>query len=176
MRFAPHNRAPRVGGRGRIGFTVVRSLDEVTAEIMTAAPLFPDQHSAEEWSGANEIHLLANGTLGVLGHLARFDENQHRQYFAVVFPVCPVTAQVGPLKLIAERKDFPEGPAKRPDLTDVIFSGGLVRSGDGRAELYAGLSDAAAAKLNIQDPFTAWEAQPSTGRKQDSKLEPASVA
>ncbi|WP_458339826.1 DUF1861 family protein, partial [Clostridium perfringens] len=31
---------------------------------------------------------------------------------------------------IAIRKDFKEGEAKRPDLEDVVFSGGLVLSGE----------------------------------------------
>ena len=152
-----------VGGRGRIGFAVVPSLAEVTAEVMETARLLPPQHPADEWSGANEVHLLENGMLGVLGHLARFDHNEHRQYFAVAFTFCPDTGEASPLQLIAERKDFPTSPTKRPDLEDVIFSGGLVRLGDGMAELYAGLSDAAAAKIKIPDPFTPIET-PWTGR------------
>jgi len=146
-----------VGGRGRIGFTVVRNLAEVTPHAMEAARLLPPQHPADEWSGANEIHLLQNGMLGVLGHLARFDRNQHRQYFAVAFTVCPETGRASALRLIAERRDFPAGPMKRPDLQDVIFSGGLVRREDGRAELYVGLSDATAAKIEIPDPFVHFE-------------------
>ena len=31
------------------------------------------------------------------------------------------------MKLIATRADFPEGESKRPDLKDVVFSGGLQR-------------------------------------------------
>lgn len=146
-----------IGGRGRIGFTIVDSLADVNAEIMEAAPLFPDQHPDEEWSGANEIHLLQGGLLGVLGHVARFDGPYKRQYFSMVFAVDPETRETGPMRIIAERKDFPAGPAKRPDLEDVIFSGGLVRGPDGRATLYAGLSDAAAASLEIPDPFLEWE-------------------
>jgi hypothetical protein len=68
-----------VGGRGRIGFTVVQNLAEVTPHAMEAASLLSPQHPADEWSGANEIHLLQSGMLGVLGHLARFDRNNDGQ-------------------------------------------------------------------------------------------------
>jgi hypothetical protein len=165
----------RVGGRGRIGFTVVPRLSAVTAEVIEAADLLPPQHSAEEWSGANEVHLLENGLLGVLGHLARFDHNNHRQYFAVAFSVCPATRRAGSLQLIAERQDFPEGPIKRPDLVDVIFSGGLVRGRNGSAELYVGLSDAAAARIEIPDPFTAMESPTPQRWNGKAQLESAAV-
>nr|WP_274648727.1 DUF1861 family protein [Paenibacillus humicola] len=56
-------------------------------------------------------------------------------------------------KIIAERMQFPSGPAKRPDLTDVIFSGGLIRLPDGQAVLYCGISDTEAHRMIIPDPF-----------------------
>ena len=56
--------------------------------------------------------------------------------------------------IIATRSDFPSGESKRPDLQDVIFSGGLLRLEDGTAWLYAGLSDAEAARVLIADPFS----------------------
>jgi hypothetical protein len=55
--------------------------------------------------------------------------------------------------MVAARRHFPDGPAKRPDLVDVIFSGGLRRRADGSASLYAGISDAAAARVDMPDPF-----------------------
>ena len=58
---------------------------------------------------------------------------------------------------IATRAQFPEGPAKRPDLVDVIFAGGLVRHWDGSATLVTGLSDAEAGYLRIPDPMAALE-------------------
>ena len=61
------------------------------------------------------------------------------------------------IEIIAARKQFPEGPSKRPDLVDVIFSGGLQRKDDGTAILYAGISDAWAARVAMPDPFRAYE-------------------
>ncbi|KAF6512426.1 hypothetical protein GS8_725 [Geobacillus stearothermophilus] len=40
-----------------------------------------------------------------------------------------------------------------------MFSGGLIRNGDGTADFYAGTSDAEAQKLTIVDPFTKYERQ-----------------
>ena len=57
------------------------------------------------------------------------------------------------MKIIAVRSDFPEGPAKRPDLVDVIFSGGLIRKDHGLADLYVGASDKEAYCIEITDPF-----------------------
>ena len=140
------------GGRGTIGFTRVRCLDDLTAETIEAAPLLHDQFLPEEWGGANEAHVLSDGTIGVLGHIARMDaEGKH--YYPMVFCLDPESEQAGPLKMVATRRCFPPGPAKRPDLEDVIFSGGLRRGDDGSAVLYAGICDAWAAQITIPDPF-----------------------
>ena len=55
-------------------------------------------------------------------------------------------------KIIAIRKNFKPGEAKRADLEDVVFSGGLVLNGD-KAVLYAGISDAEAQLIEIDNPF-----------------------
>ena len=148
------------GGRGKIGFLVTTSLETITAEAIQDAPLFRAQCLEEEWLGANEAHRLSNGLLGVLGHIAYFDPNEHRHYYPMVFCVNPRTGEASPPEIIACRADFPSGPAKRPDLVDVMFSGGLVRQGDGNATLYAGLSDAEAGCILLPDPFAQFETVP----------------
>lgn len=145
------------GGRGTIGWTTVKSLDDVTAALIDEAPLLEGQFTPEEWGGCNELHVLKNGLLGVLGHIACFDDLGHRHYYPMAFVFDPVTARRSPVWIIAQRSDFPDGPAKRPDLVDVVFSGGLIRHGNGYATLYAGLSDAEAAWLRLPDPFAGYE-------------------
>ncbi|MDU4694759.1 MULTISPECIES: MTP-1 family protein [Paenibacillus] len=144
------------GGRGKIGFAQVSRLEELSIEAVQEAPLL-DQFLDEEWGGCNEIHLLANGKLGVLGHIARFDAQGDRHYYPMAFGYDPATGQYSDMEIIAERSDFLPGPSKRPDLADVVFSGGLVRQGGGKAKLYAGISDAEAQVLNIDDPFAKLE-------------------
>lgn len=145
------------GGRGKIGFTRVGKLEELSVDIIHEAPLLEGQFLDEEWGGCNEIHVLRNGLLGVLGHIARFDEQGNRHYYPMIFVFDPNTGKFSDMTIIAERADFPEGPAKRPDLVDVVFSGGLIRHSNGTADLYAGISDAEAHRVTIPDPFTAYE-------------------
>ena len=145
------------GGRGQIGFFVADNLEAITAKDMEAAPLFERQCREDEWLGANQAHCLDNGLLGVLGHIAFFDPKEHRHYYPMAFCVDPVTGRATAPELIAQRADFPTGPAKRPDLADVMFSGGLVRHGDGTASLFAGLSDAEAGFATLTDPMKKYE-------------------
>lgn len=145
------------GGRGTIGFRFLDKLEALNAESLQQAKLLEHQFIPEEWGGANELHRLAGGKIGVLSHIARFDVNGGHHYYSTAFCFDPETGKYSPMKLIAERKDFQPGPSKRPDLEDVIFSGGLVRLGNGKAELYCGVSDAEGQKALIDDPFDEYE-------------------
>jgi hypothetical protein len=135
----------------------IPSLEHLTLEVIHEAPVLDGLFMEEEWGGANEARLLSNGLIGVLGHIARFDEEGNRHYYPMVFALDPRTGEHSDIRLIAARADFLEGPAKRPDLADVVFSGGLVRKKDGTADLYAGVSDAEAQRISMQDPFLVFE-------------------
>lgn len=141
------------GGRGKIGFIVIDNLEELTEETIEKAHILKEQFTDEEWGGCNEMHLLPNGKIGVLSHIACFDETGDRHYYATCFTYDVCTKEFTPMKMISERKDFAPGESKRPDLRDVIFSGGLVRRKDGKAELYCGVGDAEAHMRVIEDPF-----------------------
>jgi hypothetical protein len=145
------------GGRGKIGYFKVGALEEITVKNIYNAPLFLDQFTDEEWGGANEPHLLTNGLVGVLGHIACYDATGSRHYQAITFAFHPDTMEKTPMKIIARRSNFPDGPYKHLDLVDVIFSGGLVRKNGGLADLYVGASDAEAYVIEIADPFLEYE-------------------
>lgn len=145
------------GGRGKIGFVRIPSLNDLSVRLIEEAPLIETQFLDAEWGGANELHLLANGLVGVLGHIACFDDNGGRHYYPMVFAFDPEKEAATDIELIAQRADFLPGEAKRGDLVDVVFSGGLVRGRDGTAELYAGISDAEAQRLTLTDPFLKYE-------------------
>ncbi|MDO3411469.1 DUF1861 family protein [Saccharibacillus sp. CPCC 101409] len=145
------------GGRGKIGFLRLDSLDELSVDAIENAPLLENQFDDEEWGGANEIHPLANGRLGVLGHIACFDERGDRHYYPMTFVFDPASGTHTAIVLLAVRADFLPGPSKRPDLRDVVFSGGLIRRPGGGALLYAGTGDAEAQALEVDDPFAAFE-------------------
>jgi hypothetical protein len=145
------------GGRGKIGFARISSLDDLNLDVIEEAPLLEGQFAEGEWGGANELHILNNGHIGVLGHIASFDEEGNRHYYPMVFSLNLETGEHTEIQLIAIRDDFLAGASKRPDLVDVVFSGGLVRKEDGTAEFYAGISDAEAHRILIQDPFNQFE-------------------
>ncbi|WP_123043453.1 DUF1861 family protein [Cohnella candidum] len=145
------------GARALIGYVEIADLSELTEQVIDDAELLRHQFLPEEWGGANEAHLLGNGMVGVLGHIAWMENNNIRHYYPMAFGFDPATRQSSPLKLLAERSMFPEGPAKRPDLQDVLFSGGLVRMEDGNACMYTGVSDAESHTIVIEDPFLEYE-------------------
>jgi len=55
---------------GKIGFAIARNWNAVTPRLMADAPVYEHLFRNEEWGGANELHLLGNGQLGVWGHIA----------------------------------------------------------------------------------------------------------
>lgn len=147
----------KLGGRGKIGFTLFKDLHSINAKEIEEAYLFEDQFVSSEWGGANEAHLLKNGLVGVLGHIACLDQENKKHYYSMTFAFDPETYKKTEIKIIATRSDFPEGPSKRKDLKDVLFSGGIVRLDNGQAELYTGVSDVEAHKITIPDPFLEYE-------------------
>ena len=145
------------GGRGKIGWTTLGTLDALTPDVLDAAPILDRQFAEGEWGGANEITVLDESVLGVLGHVARWGDDGQRHYHPMVFTIDLAAGRVSPMHILFERADLPEGtrgPAKRDDLRDVLFSGGLVRGGpDGTATVWVGAGDKVVRAVRIDDPF-----------------------
>jgi len=148
----------RKGGLGKIGFMIFDSLEAVNGEEMLNAEISQTHFLPEEWGGANDVHVLKNGLLGVAGHIARRD-SEGLHYHPMCFALDPKTGKHSPLTILARRADFPDGPAKRPDIRDVLFTAGLIRHPDGSATLYTGVSDCEACRAEIDDPFLQFENQ-----------------
>ncbi|AJJ56155.1 hypothetical protein BZ17_4123 [Yersinia pseudotuberculosis IP 32953] len=144
----------KIGGRGTIGYVEINNLEALTPETITSAELFEQQFNSEEWGGVNETHLLCDGTIGLLSHIACFDQHGRRHYYPGVFIFNPDTKNYTPIKIIAARDNFLPGAAKRPDLVDVIFPGGLIVLPNNGWRLYVGASDAEAHWIDIEDPFS----------------------
>lgn len=139
-------------GRGRIGLAVVGSLAELTIAAVDAAPRLERLFRPDEWGGVNQATALPDGTLGLLGHIARFDDAGDRHYYPVAFRLDPATLRYTAPTLLFERRDLPAGPAKRPDLADVVFPGALVAA-DGGVTAYCGVGDAEAYAVDLPAPF-----------------------
>lgn len=133
--------------------TVIDGLDSLGPEAINRATVLEGLFPPEEWGGANELHLLKDGRVGVLGHIAKFDAAGNRHYYPMAFTLDPATGQRSAMRVLLRRSQLPPGASKRPDLADVLFSGGLVRGADGTAVLYVGAGDAEAYRAVILDPF-----------------------
>lgn len=142
---------------GKIGYCQFNRLSELNQNTIDEAPLLKNNFEDDEWGGVNQVHLLKNNLLGVLGHISKMSKGNVRHYYAMTFCFDPKKMKISGLKIICERQDFPKAKSKRPDLEDVIFPGGIVRLGNGSAEIYAGLSDAKAGVALIEDPFIEYE-------------------
>lgn len=136
-------------GRGQVGYTEVSKISQIDDSLMTAPIVsgFIDTE-AGEWGGVNQAHALPDGRILALGHLARFDAYDQKHYLPVTFNFDPSNFEVSRQQIPACRDCFPETPAKRPELSNVVFPGGLELLGS-RAILYAGLNDTSAARTNI---------------------------
>ncbi|MGN5375034.1 DUF1861 family protein [Sphingomonas hankookensis] len=145
----------RKGGRGTIGYTEVASLDALGIEAIDAAPMLTGMFHPLDWGGVNEAHLLANGEVGLIAHIAYFEDDTMyslRHYYAAAFVFDPASHGWRDLAILAGRGQFAPGAAKRPDLVDVVFSSGIDVAG-GVTRLYAGTSDAEAHWVEIPYPF-----------------------
>jgi hypothetical protein len=148
------------GGVGKVGFTMVSRLGDITTQVLEEAPIIPELFADErnEWGGVNEAYTLGNGLIGVAGHIARHvqsrgNEGLRCQYYPMTFIFNPVTHAVINEQIIARRDCFPDTAAKKPDLKEVAFTGGIRTLGE-LATWYGGISDTSAAVLpRIPNPF-----------------------
>ena len=144
----------------KIGFAVADSVDQINADFIEKAPLLEGQFLPDEWGGSNQLYPLSNGLLGIIGHKSwgEYVGDVHIiHYYSMAFALDPDTRAVTQTKLIATRDCFPAGPQKDSRSADVVFTSGILRCGNGKAELYAGLSDCQAGRLLINDPLNEYE-------------------
>lgn len=139
-------------GRGKIGFTIIDSLEKIEHCHLYNAPLLNYFHD-EEWGGANEIHLLKNGNLFVLGHIAKRNEDNSLSYYPMYFTINPLTKEHSEIKILFKREHLPEGESKNDKLKDVIFPGGFNENPDGTIDIYIGAGDAEAYRVRIKNNF-----------------------
>lgn len=139
------------GALGNIGYTEIYSLAEFknnSLEIIDQAPLLAKRFPEQEWGGVNQAISLDNGSNLVIGHRAYRDDEGLRHYYPWAFLHDPETEEITDLGILAQRGDFPSGPAKAPDLVDILYSAGVVQE-DGKWFLYVGLSDAQTGRIEI---------------------------
>lgn len=141
-------------GKGRIGFKIINSLEELNDESkIWDAKIIRNHFCENEWEGTNEARVIENGLVGVLAHRALMDNQRNRYYKAITFTLDPQKMRVSSSKVIAKRSDFPEIRAKSSKLENVIFPSGLKKKGS-VYDLYVGVSDSASGvKEKIKNPY-----------------------
>lgn len=146
------------GTLAEMGYTQIDGLDALCPEIIQQAPLIPSVFTPQQWGGANQLILLDDHKIGVIGHHAWQKEEPVEGerplsiYVATSFILNTQTKRVEDLKLIGKRSMFPFFPPKKPHLNDCIFTSGIVIQ-DGQTLLYSGLGDTTQGYLPIQNPF-----------------------
>ena len=140
-------------GAGKIGYVEINSISVLNdSEKIANARIIEDQFAEGEWGGANDLHLLVDDKIKVIGHIACYDDQSSKHYYVMSFVYDSKTHIASPIEIIATRKNFPEDGAKRPELKDIVFPSSLVCHEDGTETLYVGLSDATAGKLERPAP------------------------
>lgn len=150
----------KTGCLAKIGFVVVDSLEEVGPEAIVKAAYLEGQFLPSEWGGANQLFALSNGLIGIIGHKSwgeMVGDKNLLHYYCMAFALDPETLAVTPVKVIGCRDCFPAGGEKKIQTRDVTFTSGIVRREDGKALLYAGLSDCDAGCMLIDDPLLEYE-------------------
>lgn len=139
-------------GLGKIGYLSVDDLNHLKHTDLQKAFLLPDLFGRRMWGGINQLFCLENGNLGGIGHRAWFtDDGTERIYEAIALEFDPETLEAE-MKIIAKRANFPQTPAKRPDLKNVFYPSGIYWDNGWR--LIGGLSDTSIGEIEIDYPFS----------------------
>jgi len=140
----------------KIGFTIIDNLDDLTPDIIESAPFIQDVFPHDEWGGANQLHELPNGKIGVIGHISHKNIKNgidYLHYYSVAFTINPANLSTSPARVICSRDCFPGEESREPRLYDVTFCAGITRADDTSAYIYTGLSDCQIGKARIPNPF-----------------------
>jgi len=138
-------------GRGKIAYTEIDSLDKLRPETILNSEIIEGFFQENEWGGVNDLHLLKNGLIGAVGHIAE-EINGKKNYYGMSFIFDPDTRSFSNLKIIATAFDCPPVQVKKPDLGSILYPGGLKTEEEG-IFLYAGVGDTKAVRLKIKNPF-----------------------
>lgn len=155
-------RRPQGGdyGNGRIYYQLIDGIELLPGVLgafdgakYLSTPLLEEHYATGGWAGINQMLRLEDGTVGIVGHLGRFDQSGNRDYKAFALRLDPRSGTATEMKIIADIGNVQKRDPKRQDLLDVVFPGGIERHGDGTASLFLGVRDSYTVELSIPDPF-----------------------
>ncbi len=150
----------KYGSESMVGFCTIDSLDQLNAKTIAAAPYVPGLFDNGEWGGCNQAYLLDSGLIGLIGHKCYKETSatgvELQVYFNIALVFDPKQFRFIHEAIVATRKSYPDGPAKRPNLTDCAFSSGIALRPDGLVDLYSGIGDTEVGRVAIPNPFAAY--------------------
>ena len=144
------------GGEGNIGFTMIDSISDFEKDpksIIDNAPLLITRFLLGQWGGLNQIIPLSNTENIIIGHFAYRNPRNERKYFPCKFTHNFETGEIKNMEILAQRSDFPEGPAKAPDLIDITYPAGIINRYN-KWYLIAGLSDTRSGMIEVENPMS----------------------
>ncbi len=127
-------------GDGKIGILVISDFDQLDAKSILNAELLKNNFANGTWGGVNQAIEVTPDVIFIIGHIACY-KNNVRHYYVLAAYIDLKQKVIFGEKIIAERKDFLEGPAKRNDLKDIVFPSGIFKNGKNNIILMAGVSD-----------------------------------
>jgi hypothetical protein len=147
----------------QVGYTEISGIEELSEEVLNNAELI-DLIKDGGHGSVNQAIRLDSGLIAIIGHdsFSFPKENdwysQHHVYFATASVFDPVTKKVLMNKILATRSCFvPDTPCKMlPSgipMADIVFPSGILLREDGKIDLYAGVGDATAQRITLDNPF-----------------------
>ena len=158
----PGNEA--LGGRGQIGEITADSIEAIKdPNILQNAPFINTRFLPEEWGGINYAVALKDGRVGVIGHIARLDQDKlayegQKDNPKIYCPFSgiynPVTRRIENIKIEAMSDEFKGAVAKNEFVEDVVYTTAMTDPDEnGNVMLIQGVGDAETWSKEIEDPF-----------------------
>jgi|LGOV01.1.fsa_nt_gb hypothetical protein len=138
--------------KGKIGFTVINDLDELTERKINSAKIL-ELFNDDEWGGVNEARKYNDDKIFVIGHIAKYSNENIKHYYPISFVFNYKSFIIENLKIIAKSDDFKDIEAKRENLRDIVFPGGLSDYFTEKVKLFVGIGDAEGQMIEIYNPF-----------------------
>ena len=142
------------GGRGRIGYYEISSLYDLESSLtqymqdknistLISGLFVSEEYGSEEWGGANQVTLMADGKIFVLGHIAGFlGQSRIKAYFPMTFIFDPLTHKFTDYQIISSKREYPLQSSKFKSIGIVYYPAGFAKIHN-KLMLIAGLGDCA---------------------------------
>lgn len=139
--------------RGRIGFKVINSLNELTIKVINETKIIQIPLSNDEWAGVNDVLVINKNLLGILAHVAcSRGKLKEKFYYPVSFYFDLLEKKAFNFKILFTRTDLPFGNSKDPFLYNVVFPGGITKQKK-EFKISAGVGDYEAYEIVLKNPF-----------------------